>query len=409
MSDPTGGATLARVITLPLLVLYGLGVTIGAGIYVLVGETAARAGMYAPLSFIFAAIVMAFSAGSFAELSVRFPQSAGEAVYVKQGLRSEGLSLLTGGIVLMSATVAAAAITLGGTGYILELLGLPRAVVITSIVMLMGGIAAWGVKESVVFAAIFTVLEILGLLAIIIAGFWTQPDLLARLPEVIPPIGDTAALGAIFTTSLIAFFAFIGFDDVVNLVEETKNPARTMPLAILIVLVSATLLYFMVTAVAVLTVPLEELGASQAPIRLLFERLTGSSSLAITLIAIVATLNGIVIQIIMAARVLYGLGSKGSIPAIFARIHPKTQTPVISTVLITSVILGLALFFPIGRLAEATTQFILAVFTLVNLSLVVLKIRKIPTPIGAYTVGIWVPIGGVIACLTLLIGPLVIF
>lgn len=408
MKTSSGEAALARVISLPLLVLYGLGVTIGAGIYVLVGETAAQAGMYAPLSFIFAAIVMAFSAGTFAELSVRFPQSAGEAIYVKEGLRSEGLSLLTGGIVLMSATVAAATITLGGTGYVLELLGLPREVIIVSIVLLMGGIAAWGVKESVIFAAVFTVLEILGLLVIIGAGFWTRPDLILRLPEVVPPISDFAALSAIFTTSLIAFFAFIGFDDVVNLVEETKNPARTMPLAILITLVVATILYFMVTAVAVLSVPLEELGSSNAPIGLLFERLTGSSPFVITLIAIVATLNGIVIQIVMAARVLYGLGRKGSIPAIFAKVHSKTHTPVFSTVLITAVILGLALFFPIGTLAETTTQFILAVFTLVNLSLVVLKIRKVPAPVNAYTVGIWVPIGGVVACLMLLIGPWVL-
>ncbi|OUS07584.1 amino acid permease [Rhodobacterales bacterium 52_120_T64] len=408
MSEATKEVTLSRVISLPLLVLYGLGVTIGAGIYVLVGQTAAQAGMYAPMSFIVAAIVMAFSAGTFAELSVRFPQSAGEAIYVKEGLRSEGLSLLTGGIVLMSATVAAATITLGGTGYVLELLGFQREIVIVSIVLLMGGVAAWGVKQSVIFAAVFTVLEILGLLVIIVAGFWTQPDLMARLPEVIPPIGDTAALTAIFTTSLIAFFAFIGFDDVVNLVEETKNPARTMPLAILIVLVVATVLYFMVTAVAVLTVPLENLATSQAPIGLLFERLTGSSPLMITLIAIVATLNGIVIQIVMAARVLYGLGKKGSIPKVFASIHPKTRTPVVSTVLVTGVILGLALFFPIQALAEMTTQFILTVFTFVNLSLAVLKIRSVPAPEGAYSVGIWVPIGGVVACLLLLVGPRVL-
>ncbi len=405
MSHSSGEAGLSRVISLPLLVLYGLGVTIGAGIYVLVGETAAQAGYYAPLSFVFASIVMAFSAGSFSELSVRFPQSTGEAIYVSEGLRSQGLSLLTGGIVLLSATVAAATITLGGAGYVLDLIGLPREVVIVAIVVFMGAMAAWGVKESVVFAAIFTVLEILGLLVIIVAGFWAQPDLISRLPEVIPPIGDTAALTAIFTTSLIAFFAFIGFDDVVNLVEETKNPARTMPLAIMITLVVATLLYFSVTTVAVLSVPLEDLAASQAPIGLLYSHLTGSSPVIISWIAIVATLNGIVVQIVMASRVLYGLGSKGSLPAFFARINPRTHTPVVSTCIVTAVILALALFFPIGTLAETTTQFILVVFTLVNLSLVMLKIRKVPAPEGAYTVGLWVPVGGTIACLLLLIGP----
>ncbi|MHA1127491.1 MAG: APC family permease [Alphaproteobacteria bacterium] len=397
--------TLDRVISLPLLVLYGLGVTIGAGIYVLIGETAARAGYYAPMSFLLASVVMAFSAATFAELSGRFPQSAGEAIYVKEGLRSDKLSLLTGGIVIMSATVAAATITLGGTGYVLALLGIPREMVIVSIVVLMGGVAAWGVKESVIFAAVFTVLEVLGLLVIIIAGVWTQPEILSRIPEVVPSFTDGAAMTAIFTTSLIAFFAFIGFDDVVNLVEETKNPSKTMPLAILIVLVTATALYFMVATVAVLTVPLDELAESQAPIGLLFERLTGVSPLAITLIAIVATLNGIVIQIVMASRVLYWLGKKRIIPAFFARIHPRTRTPLISTVIVTVVVLALALFFPIGSLAEMTTQLVLSVFALVNVSLAVLKFRKIPAPEGVYTVRVWVPIGGALTCLLLLIGP----
>ena len=400
--------TLKRVISLPLLVLYGLGVTIGAGIYVLIGETAARAGYYAPMSFLLAAVVMAFSAATFAELSGRFPQSAGEAIYVKEGLRSDKLSLLTGGIVIMSATVAAATITLGGTGYVLALLGIPREVVIVSIVVLMGGVAAWGVKESVIFAAVFTVLEVLGLLVIIVAGIWTQPEILSRIPEVVPSFNDGAAMTAVFTTSLIAFFAFIGFDDVVNLVEETKNPTKTMPLAILIVLVTATALYFMVTTVAVLSVPMEDLAQSEAPIGLLFERLTGTSPLIITLIAIVATLNGIVIQIVMAARVLYGLGKKRIIPAFFARIHPRTRTPMVSTAIVTVVVLALALFFPMGSLAEVTTQLVLSVFALVNVSLAVLKFRNIPAPEGVYTVRVWVPIGGALTCLLLLIGPWVL-
>lgn len=397
--------SLSRVISLPLLVLYGLGVTVGAGIYVLIGETAAQAGMFAPMSFLLAAVVMAFSAATFAELSGRFPQSAGEAIYVKEAFQSEWLSLLTGGIVIMSATVAAATITLGGTGYIMELAGIPREIIIISLVVLMGGVAAWGVKESVIFAAVFTVLEVLGLLVIIGAGVWTQPEILARLPEVVPDWQDTAALSAIFTTSLIAFFAFIGFDDVVNLVEETKNPTKNMPRAILIVLVIATVLYFAVTAVAVLTVPIDDLAQSQAPIGLLFERLTGVSPLLITLIAIVATSNGIVIQIVMAARVLYGLAKKGIIPKFFATIHPRTHTPMVSTAIVTGTILALALFFPMGALAETTTKLVLAVFALVNLSLVVLKLREIAAPDGVYTVRLWVPLGGTITCLLLLIGP----
>ena len=393
---------LSRVITLPLLVLYGLGITIGAGIYVLIGQTAAQAGIYAPMSFVVAAFVMAFSAGTFAEFTGRLPQAAGEAVFVHAGFRSELLSLVTGGTILLSAVVAAATIALGGTGYIVALTGLSERAVVAAVILLMGLVTSWGVKESGIFAGIFTVIEVLGLLVIVAAGFWHSPDLL------MPPVTDTSALVAVFTTSLVAFFAFIGFDDVVNLVEETKNPTRTMPLAIVITLVIATVLYFLVAMVAVLLVPLDTLSQSSAPISLMFESLTGISPLVISLIAIVATLNGVIIQIVMASRVVYGMAKKGSLPQRLAEVNSRTHTPVIATLIITAISGILAIFFPIGKLAEFTTSLILLVFTFVNLSLVILKIQKSPVPAGIYTVRVWVPIGGTISCIALLVGPYIL-
>ena len=154
-----------------------------------------------------------------------------------------------------------------------------------------------------------------------------------------------------------------------------------------------------------LSLPLEDLAASSAPVRLLFERLTNSSPLSITLIAVIATLNGIVLQIIMAARVLYGMANTGSIPAVFGKVHPKTGTPLLSTALITAAIIALAALFPIGELAAFTSQMLLIVFTLTNLALISLKLRRVPAPEGIYIVGIWQPILGTIGCLTLLIGP----
>lgn len=127
-------ATLRRAITLPLLVLYGLGVTIGAGIYVLVGETAARAGVFAPSAFLLAAFVMLFSACSFAELSGRFPNSAGEAVYVDAGFGSRFLTLVTGSLLLLAAIVSAAAITVGSAGYIAAVLPLPVWAIIVLVI-----------------------------------------------------------------------------------------------------------------------------------------------------------------------------------------------------------------------------------------------------------------------------------
>jgi len=397
---------LRRVVTLPLLVLYGLGVTIGAGIYVLIGATVAEAGMFAPTSFLLAAVVMGFTALSFAELSGRRPEAAGEAAYVDAAFGRPWLTLAVGLGIVLSAVVAAAAITLGGAGYVLALVPVPGWVAVTCILVLMTAIAAWGVLESVTFAAALTVLEIAGLLVIVFAGLWSDPGIVLRLPEVIPPLSDAGALGAVFGASLIAFFAFIGFDDVVNLVEETKTPARIMPLGILLTLGVATAIYFMVVSVAVLTTPTDLLAGSGAPISVLFERLTGLPPLAITLIAIVATLNGIVIQIIMAARVLYGLSNAGRLPGVFARINPVTRTPLASTLLIGGAALALALIAPIGALAQATTQIVLTVFVLVNLSLLIIKARRDPAPAGAFLVPIWAPACGALASAGLLIGPL---
>ena len=397
---------LTRAIGLPLLVLYGLGITIGAGIYVLIGTAASKAGDFAPTSFLLAAFVMAFSAASFAEFSGRIPQSAGEAVYVDAAFGQNWLTLATGLFIIISATIAGAAIALGSAGYIATLIAFPLPLIVTLIIVSMGLLAAKGIEQSVMFAGVLTIIEILGLVIIIVSGYFHKPEMFLEIPSVIPSITDTAALTGVFSASLIAFFAFIGFDDVVNLVEETKNPKRTMPWAIVISLVAVTIIYFLVVFVAVKTVPSAELALSSAPIGLLFERLTGISPLGITLIAIVATMNGVVIEIIMASRVVYGLGKKGFLPRKLSQINRKTRTPLIATFLITLAMLSGALFVPLDALVTATSQIILGVFALVNLALIVVKIRGDTVPEGVFTVPIILPIFGVFTCLFLLLAPL---
>ena len=399
-------ATLRRAITLPLLVFYGLGVTIGAGIYVLVGATAAQAGVYAPMSFLLAALVMLFSASSFSELSGRYPQSAGEAAYVEAAFRRPSLTVITGGLMLLAATVSASAIAVGCAGYVATLLSVPLWAIIFVTVLLSGFIAAWGIVESVRFAAVLTLVEVIGLITVIAAGLWHQPQIVQELPMVFPALTDTPALGAIAMTSLLAFFAFIGFDGMVNIIEETENPARNMPLGIFITLTIATLLYFSVTAIAVLLLPIEELGASTAPISLLFERLTGISPIAITLIAIGATLNGIVIQTILASRILYGMANVGRMPKALAKLNASTRTPVLATILITGCTLIFSLFFPIDILAERTSQVVLAVFVLINLSLLRIKWRGDPAPDGIFIAPTIVPFIGLVSCAAMLVGPI---
>ena len=400
-------AELRRSLSLPLVVLYGLGVTIGAGIYVLLGATAGRAGIHAPVSFVLASIVVAFSAASFADLSARFPVSAGEAAYVRAGFQSGALSLAVGFLVILSGVVSSAAIAVGSIGYLREFVELGDAVLVMIIVLTIGAIAAWGIMESVIFASLFTIVEAGALLAIVAVGIGNHPDLVFDLPRVIPPIMDLDAWAGISGAGLLAFFAFIGFEDIVNLAEEVKHPERTLPRAIFLTLGLTTLIYFLVASVAVLSVPIDELAASRAPLSFVFSHITGVSPVAITTIAIVATLNGVIIQIIMASRVLYGLGKQGSVPAVFARVHPLTRTPLMATGSITAVVLTLALAFPLEGLAEWTSRIALVIFAMVNMALLLLKRRPTTAPEGSFSVKLWVPLAGCLTCLALLASDLV--
>ena len=393
---------LKRVLGLTLVVLYGLGVTIGAGIYVLIGATAGQAGIYAPVSFCIAALVMAPTAASFAELSSRMPVSAGEAAYVREGLNSRGLALIVGLLVVTAGVVSAAAVAIGAAGYISVFIEAPDGLIISLVVLAMGLAAAWGILESVFLAGVLTLIEIGGLAVIVVAGIGNDPSIVLRFGEVVPGSFDPLIWSGVFSAGLLAFFAFIGFEDLVNIAEEVKEPLKVLPWAIFLTLVLSTLIYVSVVSIAVLSVPLEGLAASKAPLGYVYERVTGGSSLVISAIAVVATLNGIIVQMIMASRVLYGLSAQGDLPGILSQISPATRTPLIATALVAAIILVLSLAFPIEGLAEMTSRVTLTIFSLVNLALLRLKLREDAPPEDIFTVGLWVPVAGLSASLLLL-------
>jgi len=400
---------LKRTLNLPLVVLYGLGGTIGAGIYVLVGVAAGRAGVHAPLAFALAALVMAFTAASFSELSTRFPVTAGEAAFVLHGFQSERLSLVIGLMVVTAGVVSSATVAVGSVGYIQLFYDAPQAILVTLTVLLMGTVVCWGITESVVLASLFTVIEVAGLLVIIVFGFSGEHNVAPTLPQIFPKFSDSVAWSGVLGAGLLAFYAFIGFEDIVNVAEEAKSPQTTLPKAIALTLIIATVLYVLVISVAVLSVPANVLATSRAPLAVVFERVTGFSPLTISAIAIVATLNGMIIQMIMASRVLYGLARQGQLPERFATVHPLTQTPLFATVTIVLVIYVLAIFFPIEVLAERTSQLILTIFLVVNIALVRIKMRD-REDIGSqkyFRVPIIVPIFGVLSSMGLLLTSLI--
>lgn len=387
--------TLNRTLALPLMILYGLGATVGAGIYALLGEVAGRAGMLAPWSFLLAALLAAITAMSFAEMSSRFPRSAGEAVYVREGLERPALGTAVGILVAAAATVSGAAMLTGMAGYLGQLIPAPLPLLTLLPLLLLALTAVWGIKESALLVALFTLIEVGGLL-LVIGGAWHGDGfatLPARLPELIPG-PDFGGWHGIFAATLLAFFAFLGFEDMVNVAEEVVNVKRVMPLAIVATLLLTTLLYVLLALAAVLAISPAELGDSPAPLALLFQRSTGYSPTLINLVALFAISNGTLIQLILASRVLYGLADQGALPGRLAKLHPRTRTPLTSTLLVTVALAALALWFPLARLAEAASILILVIFALVNLSLWRLKRRDPRRDPEAWNISPWIPIIG---------------
>ena len=184
MSEPVA---LDRSLSLTQMVLYGLGTTVGAGIYALIGEIANVAGSLAPWSFLLAAMLAGFTALSFAQLSARFPRAAGAALYVERGLDSASLARLVGILVIFAGTVSSAALLNGFVGYLHAFLEVPRSVAITGAGLILIGIAAWGIAESVWIAGIISIVEVLGLLWITsLAGTAIEPaslDLTLYVPD----------------------------------------------------------------------------------------------------------------------------------------------------------------------------------------------------------------------------------
>lgn len=394
---------LLRSLTLTHAVLYGLGVTIGAGIYVLVGIAAERSGMHAPLAFIGAAVVMAFSAASFAELGTRMPVSASEAAYAQEAFKRKWLSLGVGLLVVVTAIISAATISVGSAGYIgVFFPSLPGQWIIAGVVLAMGAVACLATVQSVTFAGIMTLIEVGGLVLIIVAGFGAGPEVVTRLPEMLPAAGEMSAWIGLSGTTLIAVFAFIGFEHLVNIAEELKDPRRTLPRALFLTLGLTALVYALVVWIAVIAVPPGELASSSAPLALVFERLTGMPLFTMSAIAIVATLNGLIVHMIMIARVVYGLADQGNLPKALAKLNTVTGTPLIATAIGVGVILMFALAVPIAGLADLTAQFTLAIFIIVNLALIRIKIREKTPPLDIFVCPRWVPVAGLISSVTLL-------
>ena len=217
---------LRRSLGMGLLLFYGLGNIIGAGIYVLIGEVAANAGPAAPLAFLLSSIPAALTALTYTELAARLPYSAGEAVYAHAAFRSANLSRVVGLIIALAGMLSAAAIARGFAGYLGVIVHAPDALAISGLIAVLTMIAIWGIRQSMWLAAVLTLIELAGLLLVIGGGLLHLGDTATLAPAtVINPVDPREAVSAwtwsgVFAGALLAFYAFLGFEDMVNVAEE---------------------------------------------------------------------------------------------------------------------------------------------------------------------------------------------
>jgi APA family basic amino acid/polyamine antiporter len=375
--------SLRRSLTTVTLTLYGVGVMVGAGIYVLLGKIVGIAGGGGWLAFVAAALAALPTALCYAELSSRYPRSAGEAVFADRAFGRAWISFVVGFTIFASGVASVAALCHGFADYASALFELGEAARVPVIIAFLAALTFvnyLGIRESTWLNAVFTVLSVGALVVLIIAGVpsWSGAVLVTIGPEGTSGGGWTNA-AAVVSAAALAYYAFIGFEDICNVAEEVEQPTRTIPRAILLSLTITALIYVGTAITAVCVVPMASLAGSSAPLVEISSRvLPGVSPAYLAVVALLAVSNTALFNLIMGSRMLWGMSRNGWLAPAFARVSERRRTPVVGIAVCSLMTLMFALTGVLRVLAESTNVIILAAFFMVDLSLLVVRVRGVP-------------------------------
>ena len=373
--------------------LAGVGVILGAGIYVLIGVAAGEAGNAVWLSFVFAATGACLTGFSYARLGRLRPKDAPEFQYVDMAY-GRRLAFLAGWLVLWAAIISAAAVALGFAGYLFHLVGWPVLPSAIALVVFSTLVVFLGIGESVVLAGVLTIIEAGGLIFIIGIGVphIGQFNLLEM------PMGITGVIGA----SSLVFFAYLGFEGMANLSEEMRNPRRDLPRAIILALAISTFFYILVSISAVSVLGWENLSRSSAPLADVAARVLGvRADLLLTFIALSSTANTVLILLLSASRAMWAMSCAGALPMTFCVIGENRRTPWIAVLLVGLFASLFAAVRNIESVASFTNFATLLAFALVNASAVKIFSRDNTAGLRRILTGVVLPGAGVIVCLAL--------
>ncbi|MCA9478003.1 MAG: amino acid permease [Nanoarchaeota archaeon] len=362
--------TLKRELGLFHVTAYGVGLILGAGIYVLAGKAAGVAGNAVWLSFLIAAIVAALTGLSYAELSSRFSKDSGEFYYVMKAM-GKNIGLLVGNLVIFAGIISTSAVALGFAGYFSSLFSLPDILGIALVATVLFSLVNFmGIKQAAWLNVVFTAIEVGGLLLIIGLG--------SRFIGSVNYLSFPSLQG-VFSASALVFFSFLGFQSIVKLSEETKKPAKTIPKALLLSILITTIIYILIGVSIVSVMDWQALGVSASPLADVAAAVMGSKAFVLlAIIALFSTANTVLIGLISVSRIIYGMGREHSLPRFLGKIHEKTKTPLNSIVVATVLVLLFILMGDISLIANTTNFVVFVIFIFVNLSVILLRFRSAP-------------------------------
>ncbi len=371
---------LKRNVNLFQAVMYGVGLILGAGIYVLIGDVAGIAGNAMWISFIVAAVIATCTGLSYAELSSMFPKSAADYVYVKNAFGNNAAAFIAGWLIIFVAIVSAAAVAIGFSGYFSSLFPQFHPLLSAAgLVLILSVVNFVGIRESVWMNTTFTFVELAGLAIIILAAilFGSHQIDYFEMPPAVAEMSMSS--GAIVAAASLIFFAYYGFENLANISEETKNASKVIPKALIISIAVTTAVYILVALSAITLLGWEELSSSEAPLASAAERAFGKMGVVVlSTIALFATSNTVLMMMISGSRIMYGMSKGNALPGMLSKVHYITKTPWIAIIVTMLVTIGVISFSQgsITVVANVAVFDVFIAYALVNFALIWLRYKK---------------------------------
>lgn len=359
---------LDRALGLGQVTASGVGIIVGAGIYVLVGTATELAGPRVWMAFVLAAVLSALTGMSYGELASMFPKAGGEFEYARH-VYPRRVAFLVGWVMICGLVVAAAAVALGFGRYVGQFVAVDARAPALALLVGVGLIAALGIRHSASVTVLLSVIQVGGLVTVIAIGapHVGEVDLLSR----------GAASGSVLGAAALVFFAFIGFDEVITLAEETRDPSRTVPRALLLALGISTLLYVGVAIAAVSVLGAERLATSDRPLAAVLDHaLGGGGGDVLAAVALLATTNTTLLCMTAASRLQFGMAQSGALPRVLGRLGARSRAPHAAIALSTVVAAACVLAGDLTLVASVTDFAVYLVFVAVNVAVVVLRVRR---------------------------------